>query len=64
MTEIPKELLEQMREVTNESIGIMDSSAGNPEDNSRMIWNSDFEEMRRKLVWLIDRFNFFIHEME
>ena len=52
-----------MREKTNHSMGIMDERGrSNPEDNSQMLWNSEWEELRGNLLYLQDRLDYFIHE--
>ncbi len=36
------------------TVAILDGSKGNPEDNSRMIWNDPFDEMRAELAETLD----------
>ena len=53
-----------MRERTNHGIVIMDDRGRTGEGcNHKMLWNDEWDELRGDLLWLLDRFDYFVHQV-
>ena len=58
--EIPEPVVEEWRENVNYCIGKMDERGrSNPENNSQMLWDSEWKELRNELFILLKVLNYY-----
>ncbi len=61
--EMTIEMLEEWRNLLIHSITIMDAGGrSNPEGNSKMLWNSSWNELRQNILGLVDKIDAFDKE--
>jgi len=57
---IPEPVIEEWRENVSYCIGKMDErGCSNPENNSQMLWNIEWEELRNELFILLKALNYY-----
>ncbi len=60
MPEILEQVIEDWRERLSHCIGIMDERGrSNPENNSQMLWDSEWKEIREELYHLLTALNYY-----
>ena len=61
---VSRETLIKMRSATNRVLYLMDEKGkGNEGDNSTMLWNRQWEEVRRETFWIHERLNGYLDDV-
>ena len=60
---VAKDTLEKMRTSTSRVLYLMDyKGKGNEGNNSTMLWNRQWEEVRQEVFWIHERLNAYISD--
>lgn len=61
---VSRETLDKMRESTSRVLYLMDEKGkGNEGDNSTMLWNCQWDEVRQEVFWIHERLNGYLGDV-